>query len=53
MKLKCDAPLSNFAFKFNLRRYNKEFTLRVNAAIDSGHQPNLAGIAREVRHPCT
>ena len=21
MKLKCDEPLSNFAFKFNLRRY--------------------------------
>ena len=22
MKLKCDGPLSNFAFNFNLRRYN-------------------------------
>jgi hypothetical protein len=22
VKLKCDEPLSNFAFKFNLRRYN-------------------------------
>ena len=22
MKLKCDVPLSNFAFSFNLRRYN-------------------------------
>ena len=24
MKLKCDEPLSNFAFKFNLRRYNED-----------------------------
>ena len=24
LKLKCDEPLSTFAFKFNLRRYNKE-----------------------------
>ena len=24
MKLKCDVLLLNFAFKFNLRRYNKE-----------------------------
>ena len=23
MKLKCDEPLSNFAFNFNLRRYSK------------------------------
>jgi hypothetical protein len=23
LKLKCDEPLSNFAFKFNLRRYIK------------------------------
>ena len=23
LKLKCDVPLSNFAFKFNLRRYNQ------------------------------
>ena len=22
LKLKCDDPLSNFAYKFNLRRYN-------------------------------
>jgi len=22
LKLKCDVPLSNFAFNFNLRRYN-------------------------------
>ena len=24
MKLKCDEPLSNFAFNSDLRRYNKE-----------------------------
>ena len=24
MKLKCDEPLTNFAFNFNLRRYDKE-----------------------------
>jgi hypothetical protein len=26
LKLKCDEPLSNFAFKFNLRRYTLEGT---------------------------
>ena len=25
LKLKCDAPLSKFAFNFNLRHYNKEY----------------------------
>jgi hypothetical protein len=24
LKLKCDKPLSNFTFKFNLRRYNEQ-----------------------------
>ena len=24
LKLKCDGPLSNFAFRFNLRRYPEE-----------------------------
>ena len=27
MKLKCDEPLSNFAFNVNLRRYNEEYAL--------------------------
>ena len=27
MKLKCDEPLSNVAFKFNVRRYNEETRL--------------------------
>ena len=26
MKLKCDEPLSNVAFNFNVRRYNKAFS---------------------------
>ena len=26
LKLQYDGPLSNFAFKFNLRRYNKDFS---------------------------
>jgi len=26
LKLECDEPLSHFAFNFNLRRYNVEFT---------------------------
>jgi len=26
LKLECDEPLSNFAFNFNLRRYNKVLT---------------------------
>jgi len=25
LKLKCDEPLSNFALKFNLRRYIKDY----------------------------
>ena len=28
LKLKCDEPRSNSAFKFNLRRYNKDYALR-------------------------
>ena len=33
MRLKCDGPLSNFAFKFKLRRYNLDefFAKRVGA----------------------
>ena len=27
LKLKYDEPLSNFAFKFNLRRYTKDYQL--------------------------
>ena len=28
LKLKCDKPLSNFAFEFNLRRYTKAQAVR-------------------------
>lgn len=31
-----------------MEKRHKEFTLRVNATIDSGHQPNLSAIVREV-----
>ena len=33
LRLKCDGPLSNFAFKFKLRRYNLDefFAKRVGA----------------------
>jgi hypothetical protein len=41
LKLKCDEPLSNVAFNFNLRRYNK--------AADNGHL-NVLQWARE--HGC-
>ena len=34
LKLKCDGPLSNFAFIFNLRRYNKRAQLRELALIN-------------------
>jgi hypothetical protein len=33
LKLKCDLLLSNFAFKFNLRRYTKERTLPDERAV--------------------
>ena len=33
LKLKCDEPLSNFAFKFNLRRYIKDIRARIAPAI--------------------
>jgi hypothetical protein len=29
LKLKCDEPLSNFAFKYNLRHYNAEEAARL------------------------
>ena len=32
LKLKCDEPLSNFAFKFNLHRYTKELVEECPAA---------------------
>ena len=35
LKLKCDILLSNFAFKFNLRRYTKAFGIPVVVAINS------------------
>ena len=34
MKLKCDEPLSNFAFKFNVRRYTK-VVLQLQARFDA------------------
>ena len=35
MKLKCDEPLSNAAFKFNLRRYKmeKDYNIRMPAIL--------------------
>ena len=33
-KLKCDEVLSNFAFKFNLRRYNKGEMVKVDIPTD-------------------
>jgi hypothetical protein len=34
LKLKCDEPLSNFAFNFNLRRYIMEAFTHIAAAIN-------------------
>jgi hypothetical protein len=44
MKLECDEPLSNFAFKFNLRRYTKDYLrftamFNITAGPDSHHSP--------------
>lgn len=47
-KLLADAGLSTSGRRDQLIARHKEFTLRVNATIDSGHHPNLAAIAREV-----
>ena len=47
-KLMSDAGLMTTGRREQMIARHKEFTLRVNAAIDSGHQPNLAAIAREV-----
>jgi E3 ubiquitin-protein ligase RAD18 len=47
-KLLSDAGLSAVGRRDQLIDRHKEFTLRVNASIDSGHRPNLAAIAREV-----
>lgn len=47
-KLLSDAGLSAVGRRDQLIDRHKEFTLRVNASIDSGHRPNLAAIAKEV-----
>jgi hypothetical protein len=33
LKLKCDEPLSNFAFNFNLRRYSKDGSARPDVPV--------------------
>ena len=48
-KLLTDAGLSTAGRREHLIDRHKEFTLRVNASIDSGHRPNLRAIAKEVR----
>ena len=58
MKLKCDEPLSNFAFKFNLRRYatafcgeaaSREMRHKVQEFIFDPHEyPHLCSSAAEV-----
>ena len=47
-KLLSDAGLSAVGRRDQLIDRHKEFTLRVNASIDSGHKPNLVAIAKEV-----
>jgi hypothetical protein len=41
LKLKCDEPLSNFAFNFNLRRYTTVLNTRALCTLD-----NLVGRCR-------
>ena len=44
MELKCDEPLSNFAFNFNLRRYNPVISKSVTLA-DEVHVFDLGATA--------
>ena len=48
-KLLTDAGLSTAGRRERLIDRHKEFTLRVNASVDSGHRPNPRAIAKEVR----
>jgi hypothetical protein len=58
LKLDCDEPLSNFAFKFNLRRYTKDYLrftamFNITAGPDSHHTPRHMipyGLPDVVRH---
>lgn len=47
-KLLIDAGLNATGTRAQMISRHKEFTLRVNASIDSGHEPNVANIARDV-----
>ena len=47
-KLLADAGLNASGTRAQMISRHKEFTLRVNASIDSGHEPNVANIARDV-----
>jgi E3 ubiquitin-protein ligase RAD18 len=47
-KLLADAGLNATGTRAQMISRHKEFTLRVNASIDSGHEPNVANIARDV-----
>lgn len=47
-KLLTDAGLNATGTRAQMISRHKEFTLRVNASIDSGHEPNVANIARDV-----
>ena len=52
LKLKNDVPLSNFAFKFNLRRYNKRDNARLpqhNHAWGNGSTPQSTMHGRAVQ----
>jgi hypothetical protein len=48
LKLKCDALLSTFAFKFNLRRYSLASTTCEDAAMDK----RVDGAGRRVVRRC-
>ena len=53
LKLKYDILLSNFAFKFNLRRYTKEEEERRRAAFDAdvGRLSGLVGFRPQTLNP--
>ena len=43
LKLKCDEPLSNFAFSFNLRHYNKDGTFESPFRLAAAKDPAAVG----------
>ena len=50
MKLKCDAPLSNFAFNFNLRRYTMVTGPMLHCAMPAAEEAKEDAFADQTDH---